>query len=154
MLSKKAEESFSNCSALFHFYSQLDLKVRRAQLFGNEIAAEPVDFQADVILKIRRALPNRYAASMVERLLTAGKPELVPLADRVKVGQAFINANLEGVYRDLFWKTKNAIDRAVAQDAQAKRTTDEDEDEPDGVADAEIAQILDSANEPLHWVQP
>lgn len=151
MGNKKAEESFINCANLYAHYKHLDLNVRQARLIGDEVVAEPIDFCADVDLKIRRALgTGSRTAVLVERLCQAGKAELVPQADRVKVGQAFIAAALEEAYRMLFWKANQTLRRVDAEDS--KHTTDAEQEDSslthtlsDDVSDETVAEIFSTA---------
>jgi hypothetical protein len=113
----KALRSFENCAALFQHYSQMDLKVRRAQLHGGGVIAEPVDFCADFVLKAKRALGDGAQYEMALRLSEAGDYNLVPEYTRQRVGKTFLEYGLETVYAALFDSAMRNKEKAFAEEA-------------------------------------
>jgi hypothetical protein len=113
---KKALKSFANCSALYAAYCRVELRAKRAQLHGDKVVAEPLDYVCDFCLKTKRALNNSLEYPMVLRLCEAGEPLGIPEHTRQRVGQVFLDYKLEDAYSPLFSRAMQNKSNADAED--------------------------------------
>jgi hypothetical protein len=112
----KALKSFANCSALYAAYCRTELRAKRAQLHGDKVVAEPLDYTCDFCLKTKRALGNSLEYPMVLRLCEAGTPLSIPESTRQRVGQMFLDYKLEEAYSPLFARAMQNKSKAGAED--------------------------------------
>ena len=84
---KKALESFANCAALYQHFRRGDLKVKRAQLHGNNVLCDPLDFTIDFELKTKKTLGNGADYEMALRLCNTEDQLRVPEVTRQKLAK-------------------------------------------------------------------
>ena len=104
------EEVFYNVMALYYILKgeSRPQSIRRAELKQGEVIAEPIDFIADVELKVKRVLNSdqyRRFMSLVEK----ERYREVPAKYRQQLGLLFLRSNLnfDGDYRVLYFRAKN-----------------------------------------------
>lgn len=123
----QAEQVFTEVLALYSVLKGSPIvKVKRAQMKGGEVAAEPLDFIMDVELKGDRvvAYGSQHDYFLWHLLktdpegLTEGRYE-VPAYLREMLGQSFLEHRLgiDGDYRTLYYRAKNNSDREARKHA-------------------------------------
>lgn len=124
----QAEQVFTEVLALYSVLKGSPIvKVKRAQMKGGEVVAEPLDFIMDVELKGDRIVAQRFLASedFYWHLLKADPEGLAegryefPVYLRETLGQTFLEHRLgiDGDYRTLYYRAKNNSDREARKHA-------------------------------------
>jgi len=105
----KLEMVYDNVMALYAALKDGRLDVRRAEFKHGEVAAEPVDFLADVEIKARRHLTITEYILWSVVLTNPEQYKFVPEKIRQTMGRVFQQNRLDlaGDYKKLYFKVKN-----------------------------------------------
>lgn len=110
--------------------------IRRAELKQGEVAPDPTDFLADVLLKARRILTPIFY-EMLLRLAENDKCELLPPEMQQSLGKVFLERKLgpSGDYKRLYFRAKNQQMREMI--ARDDRGFPEEEMEAEDILDGD-----------------
>ena len=106
---RRLEMIYDNTMALYAALKDTSFDLRRAEFKHGEVAAEPVDFIADIELKAHRYLsPSEYTLWAVA-MIDPEQFRYVPERIKQSLGRIFQQNRLDmtGDYKRLYFKVKN-----------------------------------------------